>query len=97
MFGEHDPLAVAVNGIRAHYEAYGWGSLEKWLLHQFSHYCGGNTGGDFYGYEWFDYSPRGLKLTKLRTGETVEIPKKKILKALGIKDDHRDVLRDQVI
>jgi len=71
-----------------------------WVLYEFSHYAGGSICDEQLeakGIRWFEFSStRGLKIQGYFEGEDVYliIPKAKVLKAFGIKDNHKDVLKD---
>lgn len=101
MFDAPDPLAYAIVLIvemrNAHEKERAQHNrdstpFDKWLLDEFSSYCGGNCYSGYY--EWVDFSPKGIRLRTKNWTEDVFVPKKKILKAFGIKDDHKDILKD---
>jgi hypothetical protein len=80
-------------------------NFDDWLRDNFSSYCGGNCTTFLYDkWTFYDFSPSGLRLTnmnklvKVKNGtewESIFFPKKKILKAFGIKDDNKDILRGE--
>ena len=99
LFGERDPFSVAVEGIRQMYEwscKHGEMDFGKWLLHHFSSYCGGTADSFFEGYDFADFSPKGLRLYNYkREGHKDDfVPKAKLLRYFQVKDDKKDVLRD---
>lgn len=75
-------------------------NFDDWVLYEFSHYSGGSICDEQLeakGIRWFDFSStRGLRIQGYFEGEAVciIIPKAKVLKAFGIRDDHKDVLED---
>ena len=109
LFGETDPFHLATQWIVRQYEREKAFSLRcdesyfkkhgfgEWLLDKFSSYSGGTTHDTIleeYGYWFYNYSPKGLELDAREFEERVKFQKAKILKAFGIKDDGKDVLKD---
>lgn len=74
-------------------------TFSDWLLYQFSHYCGGSIcdsklekkGVRFYA---FGGSYLRVEYKRFDSYFNLNIPKAKILKTFGIKDDHKDILKD---
>lgn len=114
LFGERDPFDELIEHLVKWYEANkafndrhgGYTrNFDEWLLDCFSSYCGGNGESMLFGqWTFYDFSPRGLKLTnmnkliKTESGtewESIFFPKQKILKAFGIKDDKKDALKEE--
>lgn len=110
LFGERDEFAVLIDHIVKWYEdkkafcaRYGYPmprNFGEWLLDLFSTYTGGNGSEMLWGkWEWYAFSPSGLKLEGEIDDETekwdsIFFPKKKILDAFGIKDDRKDALKE---
>lgn len=74
-------------------------NFDDWLLYQFSHYCGGSVCDkaiEAKGVQFCDFMGSHLRAQGMRAGEHFEIriPKAKVLKAFGIRDDHKDILKD---
>lgn len=105
LFGEKDPFAELCDNIVKAYESNKKDeehteNFDVWLRHCFSSYSGGNSFMYVTGYNFFDFSPKGLKLTDSHTlikyddhteWKSLFFPKQKILKAFGIKDDKKDM------
>ena len=88
LFGEKTPLEVICEEIAEKYlyaKKHGW---EKWSFQDyvrqlFSGYQGSTVRKD--GWRFFSYSPKGAEMIRDDTaGSTVLIPKKDVLKALGL-------------
>lgn len=105
LFEEHlDLLTIVTRWLVRRYEKrkefFGDGFKENfndWLLYMFSHYNGGTVNDDEMersGYVFFDCSPKGIKLDT-RGRNFGFLPKAKVLKAFGIKDDKEDVIRNE--
>lgn len=112
LFGERDPFDELIEHIVKWYEdsnvwkqkhGYRITNFDTWLLDNFSSYRGGNGDSLLFGqWTFYDFTPRGLRLTNMKKliktedgteWESIFFPKKKILKAFGIKDDNKDALR----
>lgn len=71
-------------------------NYNDWLLHEFSSYSGGSADEELErcGYWFYNCSPKGIRL-ETRGRNFGFVPKDKILKTFGIKDDRKDVLKDE--
>ena len=109
LFAERDPFDELTEHIVKWYEAnkafndrHGCftRNFDAWLRDCFSSYCGGNGASMLFGqWTFYDFSPRGLRLTNMKKliktesgteWESIFFPKQKILNAFGIKDDKKD-------
>ena len=114
LFGKRDPFDEMIEHIVKWYEAekafesrhgHHMQNFDQWLLDNFSSYRGGNGESLLFGqWTFYDFTPRGLRLTNMRKliktddgteWESIFFPKHKILKAFGIKDDRKDALLDE--
>lgn len=113
LFGEREPFDELVERIVQWYESakafntrHGcyMPNFDQWLRDNFSSYRGGNGESLLFGrWTFYDFTPRGLRLTNMKklikteTGtewESIFFPKQKILKAFGIRDDGKDALKE---
>lgn len=107
LFGERDTLSIVLEWLTDMYEYRksqlehweGHPNFDKWLLDCFASHQGGTTFGIVGSYGWtlYNMSPKGIELvdTDSKDWRRELIPKAKILRAFGIKDDKRDLLKEQ--
>ena len=104
LFGERDELTMVCEMFRHRFEWWRkrwseneWNpTFEKWVLDYFSSYAGGTAPAELEPYESYCCSPKGIELVIYRGADTkrVQVPKVKILRALGIRDDKKDALKE---
>lgn len=113
LFGERDPFDELIEHIVKWYEAvkafesrhgHNMQNFDQWLRDNFSSYRGGNGESLLFGqWTFYDFTPRGLRLTNMKKliktedgteWESIFFPKEKILKAFGIQDDGKDAMKE---
>lgn len=103
MFGERDPANIVVDWLKTAYEhkeeEYDERdiSFEKFVLDKFSTWSGGSASQTLRenGYIFYGFSPSGVELARQNFSDKVFIKKSVLLKMLNIKDDHKDILKDE--
>jgi len=109
MFGERDPAQIVAEWlVEWHDHLVKCGHITKkhigyeladYVLGEFSHYSGGTAHGSLAdaGYKWYDFSPKGCHLNqRCYMGGEVFIKKSAILRVLGIRDDGRDIMKEEI-
>lgn len=109
MFGERDPVNVICEWLTTyHKELIKRGFIRRehrgykfsdFVLNYFSSYAGGTAHGILKDYfDTYDFSPTGVKLNSWGSKDKeLFVKKSDILKMLNIKDDHKDLLKDEEI
>lgn len=70
--------------VYTHSKARGW-TKDDFLTHtinKFRGYHGGTAPEAFKGFQFYDYSPKGVELQNFRTGKRIQFKKEAIIKAI---------------
>lgn len=103
MFGERDPANIVVEWLKTAYKNRADEyddreiSFEKFVLDKFSTWSGGSASQTLRenGYIFYGFSPAGVELARQSYSDKVFIKKSVLLRMLNIKDDHKDLMKDE--
>ena len=76
--------------VEAAFEVYNYAKDRGWTdddfltdtIRQFNGYHGGTSQEAFKGFQFYDYSPKGVELQNFRNGKRIQIKKEAIIKAI---------------